>query len=79
MNENHNTLINAANGEQHTCILKEKVNNSNGKLIYRFRNQNNGEEYLLAKDAGGWQPLNNCPLPENNIRELTEFADGLDQ
>ncbi len=30
------TTITHANGETNTCVLKEKINNENGELVYSF-------------------------------------------
>lgn len=79
MKENRSTTISATNGEKQNCVLQEKINNGNGKLLYRFHNEACGDEYLLAREGNEWEALNDCRLPPVNIKELTDFADTLDE
>lgn len=73
------TSISLGDGDPQICILKEKVDNENGKLLYRFRNQNSGEEYLIIQHGDSWQGLNGCQLPEAAIKQLGEFVGHLSE
>lgn len=71
------TTITADNGETQTCVLKEKINNQNGRLVYRFKNQHTGVEYLLVKEGGNWRSLNTNTIPEPVFNDLCSFASTL--
>lgn len=69
------TTITHANGETNTCVLKEKINNENGQLVYRFHNQDSGDEYLLAQHGSEWRQLQGAILPDSIFKTLCDFGD----
>ncbi|RFZ89991.1 hypothetical protein D0C36_23835 [Mucilaginibacter conchicola] len=71
------TTVISADGVSQTCVLKEKVNNGNGQLIYRFRNRDIGVEYLLTKEGTGWRSLNPGEIHQPIFHHLCSFAETL--
>lgn len=65
------------NGLSQTCLLKEKSNNGNGQMLFRYVNQHSGNEYLLVKEGNDWRTLNETISSTEIFQQLCEFSDNL--
>lgn len=71
------TTLTTKDGKTEAYVLKEKINNGNGQLLYRFRHQERELEHLITRDGDTWRSLNPGDMHEHVFLHLCAFAEKL--
>ncbi|SDF46568.1 hypothetical protein SAMN05216464_118100 [Mucilaginibacter pineti] len=70
--------ISSTDGSKQWCTLIEKRNNQNGQMLYTFRSEQTGNDFLISKHGNEWGHLQGDLPNAECVKELGNYIDGTD-